>query len=58
MSDSQLNQKLNSSIHPSQTDKILSVLKEIVGKAMGVSSSEIDARTNFLELGFESVQLQ
>ncbi|MEG3898415.1 MULTISPECIES: amino acid adenylation domain-containing protein [unclassified Microcoleus] len=57
MSDSQLNQKLNSSIHPSQTDKILSVLKEIVGKAMGVSSSEIDDRTNFLELGFESVQL-
>ncbi|CBN59214.1 MULTISPECIES: non-ribosomal peptide synthetase [Kamptonema] len=57
MSDSQLNQKLNSSIHPSQTDKTLSVLKEIVGKAMGVSSSEIDDRTNFLELGFESVQL-
>ena len=57
MSDSQLNQKLNSSIHSSQTDKILSVLKEIVGKAMGVSSFEIDDRTNFLELGFESVQL-
>ncbi|MEG4342108.1 amino acid adenylation domain-containing protein [Microcoleus sp. A003_D6] len=57
MSDSQLNQKLNSSIHPSPTDKILSALKEIVGKAMGVSASEIDDRTNFLELGFESVQL-
>ncbi|MEG4005588.1 amino acid adenylation domain-containing protein [Microcoleus sp. Pol11C1] len=57
MFDSQLNQKLNLSIHPSQTDKILSVLKEIVGKAMGVSSSEIDDKNNFLELGFESVQL-
>ncbi|HLO48961.1 MAG TPA: amino acid adenylation domain-containing protein [Kamptonema sp.] len=57
MFDSQLNQNLNSSIHPSQADNILSTLKEIVGKAMGVSSSEIDDRTNFLELGFESVQL-
>lgn len=57
MFESQINQNFNLSMPDPQFDRILSVLKQIVGKAMGVSASEIDDRANFLELGFESIQL-
>ncbi|MDF5719753.1 MAG: aminotransferase class III-fold pyridoxal phosphate-dependent enzyme [Rhizonema sp. PD37] len=48
---------MNSSSRNSQVNKILSDLKEILGKGFGIRLAETDVHTNFLELGIESLSL-
>lgn len=48
----------NSTTVPSlRHDKILLTLKEILSKAIGISPSEIDIHTHFLEMGVDSIVL-
>jgi amino acid adenylation domain-containing protein len=51
------NQTINLSLHNLQIDKVLSSLKEILGKILGVSFVKIDIHSNLLEMGVESLLL-